>query len=59
MRYWISFVLTGVALVIMVVEFDLLTNYYLKSSRNKCFMDAFEAAINEYDQKRKCFKEKH
>lgn len=51
MRYWISFALTGLALLIIVIEFDSLTNYYLKSSRNKYFIDAFETVINEYKQK--------
>lgn len=50
-RYWISFALTGLALSMVVIEFDSLTNYYLKSSRNKYFIDAFEDVISEYKQK--------
>ncbi len=50
-RYWLSFALTGLALSMIVIEFDSLTNYYLKSSRNKYFIDAFEEIINEYKQK--------
>lgn len=46
-KYWLCFGLTALSIVILVIEFDALINYYLKDVRNKYFIDAFEESIKE------------
>ncbi len=45
--YWISSLLTLIAICLLIMEFDTLINYYLKDFRNKYFIDAFEEHIKE------------
>ena len=45
--FWSAFLLTLIAIGILIIEFDTLINYYLKDFRNKYFIDAFEEHIRE------------
>lgn len=45
--YWVAFLLTLIAICILIMEFSTLINYYLKDFRNKYFIDAFEEHIKE------------
>lgn len=47
LRFWVCYVLTSISLVIIIIEFDALTNYYLRTMRYKYFIDAFESKIHE------------
>lgn len=47
LKYGICFSLNCIAVVILVIEFDALINYYLKTMRNKYFKDAFESKIDD------------
>ena len=46
-QYWICYLLTIFSLIIFIIEIKNLTNYYLRSMRNKYFIDAFESSIND------------
>ena len=45
--YWTPFLLTLIAICLLIMEFNTLINYYLKNFRNKYFIDAFEERIKE------------
>jgi len=52
-KFYICYTLTCIVLIILIIEFDALINYYLKSMRNKYFIDAFEESINNRNNKSK------
>jgi hypothetical protein len=50
-KFKIVFVLTYVSIVMMIIGFDSIINYYLKKIRNNYFMDAFEDVIENDPRK--------
>lgn len=45
-------VITGITLILLIISFDSLVNYYLRSMRNKYFIDAIDEIIEERSKKK-------
>lgn len=50
-QYWICYSLTIFSLIIIIIEFRNLTDYYLRSMRNKYFIEAFESSIRDRENR--------